>query len=119
MKSPTQLARELRKNQTPEEEKLWNLLRNRKLVEHKFLRQHVIVYKEINFKKNFFILDFYCAKKKLAVESDGGYHLANADYDILRDSILKKNKINVLRIKNEELQNEQLVLKKLIDALNK
>ncbi len=118
MKSPTLLARELRKNQTPEEKILWSLLRNRKLIGHKFLRQYVIVYEEINFRKNFFILDFYCANKKLAVELDGGYHIAITDYDILRDGILKQNKITVLRIKNEELQNQQLVLKKIVNALN-
>ncbi|GDX52990.1 hypothetical protein LBMAG27_20370 [Bacteroidota bacterium] len=119
MKSPVELARELRKRQTPEEEKLWSLLRNRKLVGYKFLRQHLIIYKKIDFKNNFFTLDFYCNKKKLAVELDGGYHDFNTDYDRERDIILLENKIKVLRIKNEELKtDEKKVLQKIIDSLN-
>ncbi len=39
-----ELARELRKNQTPEEKLLWQFLRNRKLKGVKFLRQHPIAY---------------------------------------------------------------------------
>lgn len=119
MKSPVELARELRKRLTPEEEKLWNILRNRKLIGYKFLRQHPIIYKKIDFKNNFFILDFYCVKKKLAVELDGGYHDFNSEYDRERDIILNENKIKVLRIKNEEVKmDERKVLKKIIDTLN-
>ena len=114
MKSPVRLARELRKNQIPEEKILWNILRDRKLVGYKFLRQHPIIYKEVNFKKNFFILDFYCSKKNLAVELDGAHHESNKEYDEVRDGILAENKIRVLRIKNQELRTD---IKKVIEKI--
>ena len=38
-----ELARGLRKNQTPAEKLLWKELRNRKLKGYKFLRQHPIL----------------------------------------------------------------------------
>ncbi len=40
--SPIFFARQLRKQQTPEETILWALLRNRKYKGYKFLRQHPI-----------------------------------------------------------------------------
>jgi type I restriction enzyme R subunit len=58
-------ARELRKNQTSAEEVLWQLLRNRKLDNLKFRRQHQIGH---------YIVDFYCHERKLIVELDGAVH---------------------------------------------
>jgi very-short-patch-repair endonuclease len=59
------LAAELRKNMTDAEKVLWQQLRNRKLGDLKFRRQHPV---------GIFILDFYCHEKKLAIEVDGGIH---------------------------------------------
>ncbi|WP_220429275.1 endonuclease domain-containing protein [Tenuifilum thalassicum] len=58
-----QQARELRKNQTPQEEKLWGFLRNRKLAGLKFYRQRPIIY-GYEGRYLFFIADFYCPEKK-------------------------------------------------------
>jgi very-short-patch-repair endonuclease len=59
-------ARELRQRLTEAEKLLWQLLRNRRINNLKFRRQHPL--------KAGFILDFYCAEKKLGIEIDGGYH---------------------------------------------
>ncbi|MBI5020756.1 MAG: DUF559 domain-containing protein [Ignavibacteriales bacterium] len=43
-KKATETCRELRKRLTPPEEKLWNVLRNRKFFGKKFLRQHPLFF---------------------------------------------------------------------------
>src|SRR5437660_5713830 len=58
-------ARELRKKQTPAEDLLWELLRNRQLADLKFRRQHP---------KGKYHLDFYCPTARLSVELDGFQH---------------------------------------------
>ena len=100
-----QYARELRKNQTEEEDILWDLIRNRRLNGFKFLRQHPIVLKESNGIKKFYITDFYCAEKKLIIEIDGETHLLQKEYDIGRDNILQEMGYTTLRITNNEIKN--------------
>ena len=56
------LARNLRKNMTPQEAKLWNLLKNRQLNGLKFVRQYPI---------GSYIVDFVCRTKYLVIEIDG------------------------------------------------
>src|SRR5690606_20478997 len=58
-------ARQLRASTTPPEQRLWSLLRNRRFGGHKFRRQVAM---------GPYVLDFYCADLKLAVELDGGQH---------------------------------------------
>jgi len=58
-------ARELRQKQTPAEAILWELLRDRKLMDLKFRRQHQI---------GDYIVDFYCHDKRLVIELDGAIH---------------------------------------------
>ncbi|HXB40983.1 MAG TPA: endonuclease domain-containing protein [Bacteroidia bacterium] len=112
-KSIKTLCRDLRKNQTEEEDILWQNIRNRKLNGLKFLRQHPIVYDR--FKKNtkFFIADFYCAEKNLIVELDGKIHNFQKEYDENRDLIIQSKGIKVLRFKNEEVKDIVLLLNKI------
>ncbi|MFO1493670.1 MAG: endonuclease domain-containing protein [Lysobacterales bacterium] len=58
-------ARQLRKQQTDAETKLWFLLRDRRFLGLKFRRQVPM---------QAYILDFYCHELWLAVELDGGQH---------------------------------------------
>jgi len=60
-----QLARELRRRQTPSEELLWNALRARHLRGLEFRRQQAI---------GPFVVDFYCAEERIVVEIDGSIH---------------------------------------------
>lgn len=73
-------ARHLRKVKTEAEEKLWQSIRNRKVMNLKFRRQHP-------FGK--YILDFYCNEIKLCVEADGSIHNEKdiAEYDIERTKV--------------------------------
>ena len=87
-------AHYLRQAKTEAEEKLWESLRNRKVMNLKFRRQHPF---------GNYVLDFYCHEIKLCVEADGSIHDEKdiAEYDTERTKILNENGISVLRFKNE------------------
>jgi leucyl-tRNA synthetase len=86
-------SRENRKNQTEEEEKLWQELRNSKLG-YKIRRQHAI---------GVFIADFVCLDKRLVIEVDGGYHKGNKEFDEARTEFLNDEGFKVIRFANEEV----------------
>jgi very-short-patch-repair endonuclease len=114
-----EFARLLRKNLRPEETIMWDLLRNRKLIGHKFLRQHPIKVWETSGKYHFYYADFYCAEKKLVVEIDGLIHTLKEDYDRARDQIMLELKLTVLRVTNEEVNNDLIgVLKRIQKEIN-
>lgn len=102
-------ARELRKNQTLTERKVWAYLRNRKYRGYKFLRQHPFYYDNIHGDTQFFILDFYCAELKWALELDGKIHdqIEIKEYDNARDKIIIEKGFTVIRIKNEEVKSQE------------
>jgi very-short-patch-repair endonuclease len=108
------LSRSLRKNQTPEEARLWRYLRKRKLKNLKFLRQHPIVVGGSEFRPEFFIADFYCAEKRLVIELDGEIHDFQKEYDQDRDSIMRELGLRVLRIRNSEIEDLDSVLRKIL-----
>ncbi len=68
----------LRTNMTEEERILWSQIKDKKLG-HKFRRQHSI---------SGYVVDFYCAKRKLIIELDGNQHLDNREYDLKRTEYL-------------------------------
>ena len=94
-------AREMRKNPTAAEKRLWGeFLRNFK---YRVLRQRSI---------DNFIVDFYCAKLKLVIEVDGDSHFTEEaqEYDAHRTQILEGYGLRVLRFTNAEvLQNFEAV----------
>ena len=111
-------ARELRKKQTPTEKIMWSQLRNRRFLGFKFLRQHPIVTDAMNNKTAFYIADFYCAEKKLVVEIDGLIHAFQVEYDKVRDDVLKDLNMIILRITNDEVENNiSAVLNKIKKCL--
>ena len=90
-------AKELRKNMTPAEKKLWyEYLRNFK---HRVLRQRPI---------NHFIVDFYCPALKLVIEIDGKHHFTEEgkSYDEERRKILERYGLREIRFRNDEVINE-------------
>lgn len=111
MNSYNILARNLRKNQTIQERKLWNLIRNNQLGV-KFKRQHPI---------GDYIVDFVCREKWLIIELDGSQH--NEDENILKDNqrtkYLESRGFKVLRFWNNDVDNNIegviLEIKKYID----
>jgi very-short-patch-repair endonuclease len=102
-------ARQLRRDQTSYEEKVWELLRARRLFGLKFRRQHVI---------EGFVVDFYCSEHKLAIEIDGGIHNRRKEYDELRQREIEAKGNIIIRIKNEDLNNNcDMLIKKIKEAL--
>ncbi len=99
-------SRYLRKNQTPEESIIWQLLRNRQLDGFKFLRQHPIKVWKTSGRFHFFYADFYCAEKKLVLEIDGLIHEQQKEYDASRDYIMNELGLKVLRILNHEVNHD-------------
>jgi very-short-patch-repair endonuclease len=104
-------SRNLRRDQSDAESKLWFLLRDRKLCEVKFRRQHPI---------GRFIVDFCCLERHLIVELDGGQHAEQKakEADIERATFLRSKGYRVLRFWNHEvlLETEE-VLERIFDVL--
>ncbi|MFM7601024.1 MAG: endonuclease domain-containing protein [Pseudanabaena sp.] len=87
-------ARELRKNMTEAERKLWyDYLRD---LSKRFYRQRPI---------DNFIVDFYCPALKLVIEIDGDTHSSqeSQDYDLERSQRLEGYGLQVVRFTNEEV----------------
>jgi len=103
------LAREMRRNPTPAEKKLWQHLRRRQLLGYKFRRQHAI---------DRFIVDFYCQEAKLVVEVDGPIHQYTPQEDAIRREFLESLGLRVIRFTNEQvLSNIESVLEAIASAL--
>jgi very-short-patch-repair endonuclease len=104
-----QHARELRRNSTDAEKWLWQRLRNRQLLGHKFRRQVPI---------GPYIVDFICLERRLLIEVDGSQHRQQEDYDEGRSQFLAMQGCRVLRYwNNEVLQQGEAVLESILQAL--
>ena len=102
-------ARQLRQEQTPAEEKVWRVLRDKQFMGLKFRRQHVV---------EGFVVDFYCPEHKLAIELDGGIHNKQKDYDQLRQQEIESKFNTVIRVKNEEIADDcAVLLQKIKEAI--
>jgi very-short-patch-repair endonuclease len=105
MRAPTltfKRARALRRDMSLPEVVLWQELRGGRLSGLRFRRQHPI---------GPYILDFYCASARLAVEVDGAAHdfAERAQHDERRDAWLASRDIRVLRFTAEDvLKDERL-----------
>lgn len=87
------LARNLRKQLTPQEVQLWRYLKNNHLGV-KFCRQYLIC--------NTYIVDFVCLEKKLIIELDGSQHV-ESEQDMKRDIFLREKGFKILRFWNNQI----------------
>jgi very-short-patch-repair endonuclease len=102
-------ARQLRKAWTDAELKLWSLLRNRSIAEHKFRRQHPI---------GPYVVDFVCLEQQLIIEVDGHQHVARALHDEKRTAYLEAQGFRVLRFwDNDVLLQTDSVMQVIFDSL--
>lgn len=113
----TELLRRLRREATPTERVLWEALRNHNLEGYKFRRQEFVYYDEADGRRMFFIPDFYCPACKVAIELDGKIHDYTKDYDAMRDKIIARLGIVVIRFKNEELADLEKLLARIVAVL--
>lgn len=88
------LARNLQKNMTPWERKLW----------FEFLREYPVRFYRQKPIGNY-IVDFYCAKARLVIELDGSQHYNESEMlkDKIRTENLEEFNLTVLRIPNNEI----------------
>ncbi|MDI6026434.1 endonuclease domain-containing protein [Corticibacterium sp. UT-5YL-CI-8] len=92
-------ARSMRKVMTEAELKLWNELRAHRLMGLSFRRQVPI---------GPYIVDFACSAKRLVVEVDGSQHgeAAQAEYDAMRDTVLRSAGWTILRFWNDDVHRD-------------
>ena len=87
-------AKELRKNMTKEERKLW----------YDFLHSYPVRFQRQKVLGNY-IADFYCASAKLVIELDGSQHYEEEALmtDEARTAFLRGYGLDVIRIPNNEV----------------
>ena len=90
-------ARGLRCNSTPPEQRLWSVLRGRRLAGLKFRRQEAI---------GPYFADFCCRERKLIVEVDGTSHEDKLQRDAQREAFLADQGYRVLRVTNQEVSED-------------
>lgn len=101
-------ARQLRREMTPAEARLWYHLRAKRLG-YKFVRQSV---------RRPYIADFLARSHKLVIEIDGDTHAHTSQYDARRTVKLERDGYRVLHFTNGEvMDNEEGVLTTILDVL--
>ena len=106
------LARDLRHRQTDVEATVWRSLRRSQLGV-RFRRQHPIAG---------YIVDFYCAEARLAIELDGGGHAAVGQlrYDRVRTELLERIGVKLLRFWDTDIpQNLDGVLATILNEVQR
>lgn len=103
--------RELRNHMTPAEERLWLMLRGKQFLDTKWRRQYSV---------GPYVVDFYCAAAKLAIELDGDSHFGGGaeQRDAKRQAYLESFGIRVIRFVNQDVyQNLPRVLEEIAKAI--
>ena len=102
-------ARQMRKAPTPAEQRLWQVVRNRRLAAFKFRRQHPL---------GPYILDCYRPAARLVVELDGDSHATDEGQksDAVRSAHRERRGLKVLRFWNIDLtENEDGIVTRILD----
>ena len=103
--SEKRLRQSLRAEMPNAESVLWSKLRKRQILGYKFRRQYSV---------GTYVVDFYCAELRLAIEVDGDSHYRGGARarDSEREAFIKSFGIDFLRVRNVE------VFEQLSDVLN-
>lgn len=87
----TQNARRLRREMTPAETRLWEILRKKRVGQYRFRRQQPI---------GPYFADFVCFSTRVIVELDGTSHLGREEHDRNREEYLKESGFVIVRFEN-------------------
>ena len=90
-------AKQLHRNMTPAEVKLWARLRAHRLEGVHFRNQHAI---------GKYVVDFCAPRKKLIIELDGSQHMEQERYDRERTEYLESKGYKVIRFWNNDVMND-------------
>ena len=95
----TDRARQLRRDATEPERRLWAILLSLRQQGHHFRRQHPI---------GPYYADFACVSAGLVIEADGVTHMPEGDvaYDRRRDDFLRSRGFRVLRFWNNDIRDD-------------
>jgi D-glycero-D-manno-heptose 1,7-bisphosphate phosphatase len=105
----TKLSRQLRSRSTAAEQRMWRCLRARRLLGHKFRRQHPL---------GRYVADFYCHERGLVLEINGEVHARTKEDDRIRQEELERRGARVLRFTNSQVFNElPTVIADIVTAL--
>ncbi|MBE6871303.1 MAG: endonuclease domain-containing protein [Ruminococcaceae bacterium] len=104
------LAKNLRKNATPQENHLW----------YDFLSKYEIRFQRQKAIDNF-IADFYCHKAKLVIEIDGSQHFTEkgSQKDEFRTEILEGYNLKIIRFTNHQVNTNFQGVCEYIDSVVK
>ncbi len=103
-------AKQLHRNMSLAEAKLWKHLRAHRMGDIHFRNQHAI---------GNYIVDFCAPRKKLIIELDGSQHLEQKEYDGERTKYLESHGYRVLRFwNNDVMSNMETVLEVIWSVLN-
>ena len=103
-------AKQLHRNMTPAEAKLWVQLRGHRMSNIHFRNQHAI---------GKYVVDFCAPRKKLIIELDGSQHLEQQEHDAERTAFFESKGYRVLRFWNNDVMNNlDEVLKVIRSALS-
>ena len=103
-------AKELHRNPTLAEARLWSHLRAHRMGDVHFRNQHAI---------GPYIVDFCAPRKRIIIELDGSQHLEQVEYDAARTEFLESKGYRILRFWNHEVLNDiETVLGIIWDAVH-
>jgi very-short-patch-repair endonuclease len=103
-------AKQLHRNMTPAEVRLWARLRAHRLEGIHFRNQHAI---------GNYVVDFCAPRKKLIIELDGSQHMEKEGYDKKRTEYLESKGYTVLRFWNNDVMNDiDSVIRAIIQAMD-
>ncbi len=106
---PRDRARDLRRDMSSVEGRLWLHLRNRQINGEKFRRQVTI---------GRYVVDFVCHERRLVVELDGETHLGREEADRARTAVLEAAGFQVIRFWNNDVMgNIEGVVEAIAEAL--
>ena len=100
-------ARQLRREMTPAEKKLWRRLRDPQIFDVTFRRQHPI---------EPYIVDFCCPALRLVIEVDGDSHAESVERDTARTEKLEALGFRVVRFTNSDVHEN---IEGVLDAIRK
>ena len=106
----TNRARDLRRDGSRAERKVWELLRDRRISGAKFRRQHPI---------GPYFADFACISRKLVIEVDGDQHAFQVEADARRTAAMEREGWRVVRFwANEVVQNPEGIWAEIEQVVN-
>lgn len=110
----TQFSRELTENKTESELRVEEILSSMGIM---FKCQQTIFYNE---RKKFFIVDYYIPGDKLIIEVDGNHHYTPEyiEKDNARTKILNSKGFTVIRFKNKETFDKELIINKINENIS-